>query len=232
MKKLTWMTVLGIGLLANQASADQAQVLKTQKDVVSYSVGLQTGRNFKKDDIDIDSSLFIRGLKDGMTGGKALLSEKDLRKAMNEVLGEVRRKAAINRRIAAEANRKEGDAFLAANQAKEGVTTLASGLQYTVLKPGDGNKPAAADTVEVNYRGTLLNGTEFDASADGKPATLKVASLIQGWQEALKMMPVGSRWRIVIPPQLAYGERGAGQDIGPNQTLVFDVELVAVKGNS
>lgn len=229
MKKLTWMAAVGIGLLANQAGAGQATELKTQKDVVSYTVGLQTGRHLKQDEIDIDSALFMKGLKDGMGGEKPLMSEKDIRKAMNELLGDVRRKAVEHHRIAAEENQKQGDAFLAANKTHKGVVTLPSGLQYSIVKEGDGKKPTDGNMVEVNYRGTLVNGTEFDASPDGKPATLQMSSLIPGWKEALKLMPVGSKWRIAVPPQLAYGERGAGQDIGPNQTLLFDVELVAVK---
>jgi FKBP-type peptidyl-prolyl cis-trans isomerase FklB len=131
--------------------------------------------------------------------------------------------------MAAADNKKEGDAFLAENMKKEGVMALPSGLQYKILKAGSGKMPTDADTVECNYRGTFINGTEFDSSyRTGKPATLKVKGVIPGWQEALKLMPVGSKWQLFIPPQLAYGERGSGP-IGPNATLIFDLELLAIK---
>lgn len=230
MTKLTWqVAALGASLLATQASAGDVQVLKTQKDTVSYSIGVQTGRQFKKDDIELNTELFVRGLKEGLAGTKPLLTDKELRKVMGSVLAEVRQKAALQRHLATLENKKKEETFLAANKAKDGVVALPSGVQYTVLKEGDGKKPTDADTVVVNYRGTLLDGTEFDATENGKPTDLKVATLIPGWKEALKMMPAGSKWHLVIPAQLAYGERGVGQDIGPNQTLLFDVELVAVK---
>jgi FKBP-type peptidyl-prolyl cis-trans isomerase len=229
MKTAKWIALLGVGLLAAQASAEEATVLKTPKDMTSYSMGLQSGRHFRTDEIDVDVGLFVKGLKDGLSGEKPLLSEKDLRKVMNGVLGEVRRKEAANRRLAMEENRKKSEAFLAENKTKEGVVTLPSGIQYKVLKAGDGKKPTDTDVVEVNYRGTLLDGTEFDATDPGKPATFKLSQAIPGWRQALKLMPAGSRWQVFIPPELAYGARGAGSDIGPNEALVFEVELVAVK---
>jgi FKBP-type peptidyl-prolyl cis-trans isomerase FklB len=132
--------------------------------------------------------------------------------------------------IAGDANKKEGDAFLAANKTKEGVVTLPSGLQYKILQEGTGPKPTASDTVVCNYRGTLLNGTEFDSSYKrGQPATFAVGQVIHGWTEALQLMTVGSKWQLFIPPDLAYGPRGAGNDIGPNATLVFEVELVSIQ---
>lgn len=220
---------LGLCFLAAQAGAGDNAVLKTQKDQVSYGIGVNIARSFKADEIEFDPELVLRGLKDASSGEKLLMRDKELRHVMNSFQGELRQKAALKHRLAAMDNRKEGDAFLAANKVKEGVLSLPSGVQYTVLKMGDGKKPADSDTVEVNYRGTLLNGTEFDSSEDGKPASLKVAHLIPGWKDALKLMPEGSKWQIFIPPQLAYGERGVGHDIGPNQTLAFEVELVAVK---
>lgn len=223
------IVIVGLGLLALQASAEEKMVLKTQKDQISYSVGLQSGRHFRKDNIDVDPELFMKGLMDGISGEQPLLSERDLRKVMLGVLGEVRRTEAANRAAAAEDNRKKGEAFLAENKTKEGVMILPSGLQYKVLKKGSGKKPQDGSTVEVAYRGVTLSGAEFDSTEPGKTASLKLPELIPGWREALTLMPTGSKWQIVIPPQLAYGARGAGTDIGPNETLMFEVELVAVK---
>jgi FKBP-type peptidyl-prolyl cis-trans isomerase len=226
---LTWMAVLGVALLAAQVSAEETQVLKTEKDQLSYSLGADMGRNLQRQGIEVDLDLVIRGLKDGLAREKLLIPEKDVRKILIALQAEVRRKQVQARRIAAEDNKKEGEAFLAENKTKDGVVTLPSGLQYKILKAGDGKKPAETDTVEVNYRGTLLDGTEFDSSYENKkPATLKVNGVIRGWSDALKLMPVGSKWRLFIPPQLAYGARGSGL-IGPNATLIFEVELLAIK---
>lgn len=220
---------LGFCFLAAQASAEDNAVLKTRSDQVSYGIGVNMARSFKSDEIEFNPDLVLRGLKDATSGEKLLIHEKELKHVMNSFQGELRQKAALKHRLAAMDNKKEGEAFLAANKEKEGVQSLPGGVQYMVLKMGEGKKPTDTDTVEVNYRGTLLNGTEFDSSADGKPTTLKVSQLIPGWKDALKLMPEGSKWQLFIPPQLAYGERGVGRDIGPNQTLSFEVELVAVK---
>ena len=148
---------------------------------------------------------------------------------MTELQGQVRERMEAKRKQDTETNKKEGDTFLAANKAKPGVTTLPSGLQYKVLKEGTGPKPTPTDTVECNYRGTLIDGKEFDSSYKrGEPATFPVTGVIKGWTEALQLMPVGSKWQLVLPPDLAYGERGAGADIGPNATLVFEVELLSI----
>lgn len=224
-----WMMVLGLGFLVAQANAEEAQVLKTQRDVQSYGIGVNIAKSFKRDEVDIDLNLMVKGMKDAMAGEKLLMPEKELRRAMNSFQSELRQKAAARSRIAAVDNKKKGDDFLAQNKTREGVVTLASGVQYKVLKAGDGKLPTEPDTVECYYRGTLLDGTEFDSTEPGKPATLKVAQLIPGWKEALKLMPAGSKWQLYIPPQLAYGPRGVGSDIGPNETLVFEVELLSVK---
>ncbi len=168
-------------------------------------------------------------MKDGLSGEKLLMPEKDLRKVMNAFQGELRQKAMMHHQTAAEENRKKGEAFLAENKTKDGVVTLPSGVQYKILKAGDGKRPTDGDTVECYYRGTLLNGTEFDGTEPGKPATLKVEMLTAGWKEALKLMPKGSKWQIFIPSQLAYGSRGVGSDIGPNETLIFEVALLDIK---
>lgn len=224
-----WMMVAGLSFLVAQANAEEAQVLKSQRDVQSYGIGVNIAKSFKRDEVDIDMDLLVKGMKDAMAGDKLLMPEKELRRAMNSFQSELRQKAAARSRIAAVDNKKKGDDFLAQNKNKEGVVTLASGVQYKVLKAGDGKLPTEADMVECHYRGTLLDGTEFDSTEPGKPAMLKVAQLIPGWKEALKLMPAGSKWQLYIPPQLAYGPRGVGSDIGPNETLVFEVELLAVK---
>ena len=228
---LKWIAVLGVWLLAAQVSAQETQVLKTEKEKVSYGIGVDVARNFKRLGIDLDVNVLLKAMRDEFSGEKLLMTEEDLRATMNSFQGELRQKQAQAVRSAAEDNKKAGDVFLAENKTKEGVVTLPSGLQYKILKAGDGKKPAETDTVEVNYRGTLINGTEFDSSySRGQPATFKVkGGVIPGWTEALKLMPVGSKWQLFIPPQLAYGERGAGRDIGPNATLIFEVELLAIK---
>jgi FKBP-type peptidyl-prolyl cis-trans isomerase len=228
MMKLKWIALTSFSLLALQAGAEEAKVLKTEKDIASYAIGVMTARNFQKDNMDIDVDLMMRGLKDGLARGNLLMPEKELRKVMSTVMGEARKAMVLNRRTAAEANRQAGAKFLAENKTKEGVITLPSGVQYSVIKQGDGKVPADSDMIEVNYRGNLLNGTEFDASEPGKPAHLKLSSLIPGWKDAVKLMPVGSKWKIVVPASAAYGERGVGSDIGPNETLVFEVELVGL----
>jgi FKBP-type peptidyl-prolyl cis-trans isomerase len=204
-------------------------VLKTDKDKLSYGIGVSVGRNFKKQETDVDLNLMIKGLKEGLAGEKLLLSEKELRKVMNNYQTEVRKNLILAKRLAIEENKKKGEAFLAENKTKSGVVALPSGVQYLVLKAGNGKMPAETDMVEVQYRGTLLDGTEFDATEEGHTANLKVSALIAGWKEALKLMPAGSKWKIFIPAQHAYGERGVGGDIGPNETLVFEVELIAIK---
>lgn len=227
---LKWMAVLGVVLLTAQVSGEETTVLKTEKDKVSYAIGIDLARNMKRQGIEIDLNLFIRGLKDGLSGEKLLMTEEDLRKTMSAFQGELRLKQRLAHRLAAEDNKKKGEASLAENKIKEGVVTLPSGLQYKILKDGDGKKPTEADTVEVNYRGTLIDGTEFDSSySRGQPATLKVTGVIPGWKETLKLMPVGSKWQLFVPSHLAYGTRGIPPNIGPNTTLIFEVELLAIK---
>src|SRR5712675_299807 len=204
--------------------------LKTQKDKTSYAMGMNMGAGLRKQAIDIDPAIVARGLRDSFTNGKTLLSEEEERTLLTQLQNEVRKKQQELAQVAGEANKKQGVAFLEANKTKEGVVTLPSGLQYKILQAGTGPKPAATDTVVCNYRGTLLDNTEFDSSYKrGQPATFPVGGVIKGWTEALQLMPVGSKWQLFIPADLAYGERGAGGDIGPNATLIFEVELVSIE---
>ena len=202
-----------------------APVLNTQKEKVSYAAGVDMARSLQRQGVEVDRDLFLKGVKDGLSGGTLLLSDDDINKMLKAFKTEQKMKLAERKYqqseqlrkqrqaagLAGEENRKAGEAFLAANKAKDGVVTLPSGLQYRILKAGDGGKPSDADTVECRYRGTLIDGTEFDRSDPaGQPATFKVAGVIPGWREALKLMPTGSKWQLFIPPQLAYGARGRG----------------------
>jgi FKBP-type peptidyl-prolyl cis-trans isomerase FklB len=217
-------------LASGAAGAQEKPGLKDQKEKVSYIIGFDIGADFKKQAIDVDPEIVARGIKDGLAGKKSLLPEEEAKQVMADFGKEMRARQEELRKAAGEKNKKEGEAFLAGNKAKEGVKTLPSGLQYKVIKPGTGKKPTAADNVTTHYKGTLIDGTEFDSSYPrGKPATFPVSGVISGWTEALQLMQEGAKWQLFIPPNLAYGERGAGQVIGPNTTLIFEVELISVQ---
>jgi FKBP-type peptidyl-prolyl cis-trans isomerase FklB len=206
-------------------------VLTTPRQKASYAIGLNIGKGLHRDAVDIDPNILLRGLKDAMAGGKTLLTDEEAKAAMVAVQADLRKRQEAKMEIAGDANKKEGDAFLAANKEKDGVVTLPSGLQYKILKEGTGPKPTATDSVVCNYKGTLLDNTEFDSSYKrGQPATFKVGQVIKGWTEALQLMPVGSKWQIFVPGELGYGLRGAGGPIGPNATLVFEIELLSIEG--
>jgi FKBP-type peptidyl-prolyl cis-trans isomerase FklB len=214
---------------AKQQPPSSIAGFKSDSDAISYAVGASIGRNFKKDDIAINQKIFVQGLSDALAGSKLKMSEKEFKSVLAGFQGDMRRKMAANQKDRSIKNQKKADDFLAENGKKADVVTLPSGVQYKILKAGIGAKPAESDIVEVNYRGTLLDGTEFDASPAGKTANLKLAQLIAGWKEALTLMPVGSKWQLFIPAKAAYGERGVGTDIGPNEMLIFDVELLSIK---
>jgi len=217
---------------AKTAAAKSAATtaLKTPKDKFSYALGMNLGASLHKQSVDVDPSIVAQGLRAALAGGKTLLTQEEAQAALMEVQNELRKKQQEKMQVAGEANRKEGEAFLASNKAKEGVVTLPSGLEYKILKEGNGPKPTASDSVVCNYRGTLINGTEFDSSyKSGQPATFPVNGVIKGWTEALQLMPVGSKWQLFVPSSLAYAERGAGGDIGPNATLIFEVELLSIQ---
>jgi len=180
--------------------------------------------------VDVDPAIFLRGVKDALSGSKALLTDEEIKSTLTILQTQLQKQQEETMRQAAEVNKKAGDAFLAENKTKEGVVALPSGLEYKILTPGTGPKPAATDTVVCNYRGTLIDGKEFDSSYKrGQPATFPVSGVIKGWTEALQLMPVGSKWQIVVPGDLAYGDRGAGPDIGPGSTLIFEVELLSIQ---
>jgi FKBP-type peptidyl-prolyl cis-trans isomerase FklB len=205
--------------------------LKTDKEKGSYALGMNIGQNMRKDALDLDPNLVAQGLKDALSGSKTLMTEAEAQEAFAKLRNEVVAKKQAEMQQAGEANKKTGEQFLAANKAKEGVVALPDGLQYKILKAGTGPKPKATDTVTVNYRGTLIDGTEFDSSYKrNQPETLGVGQVIKGWTEALQLMPVGSKWQLFIPPDLAYGSNGAGNAIGPDSTLIFEVELLSIKG--
>jgi FKBP-type peptidyl-prolyl cis-trans isomerase len=208
-----------------------AITLKTTKEKFSYALGMNLGSNLHKQSVDVDPAILSQGLKAGLTGGKTLMTPEEAQATLMEVQTDMRKKQEEKMQATAGVNKKEGEAFLAVNKTKEGVVTLPSGLQYKIIKAGTGPKPAATDVVVCNYRGTLVNGTEFDSSYKrGQPATFPVNGVIKGWTEALQLMPVGSKWQLFIPSSLAYQDRGAPSGgIGPGATLIFDVELMSIQ---
>lgn len=211
--------------------SQQGVVLNTQKDKISYAVGMNIGTNLHRQPLDVDPAILLQGLKDVLAGNKPLLTEEEARTLLTQLQEDMRKQQAEKAQQMGAANKAEGETFLAANKTKEGVITLPSGLQYKILKAGTGPKPSASDSVVCNYRGTLINGAEFDSSYKrGQPATFPVNGVIKGWTEALQLMPVGSKWQLFIPAQLAYGERGAGADIGPNAALIFEIDLLSIQG--
>lgn len=217
---------------AKTQSSQPPSPFKDQKERSSYAIGAYFGRflqNQAMDANDIDSNILMQGLKDAMAG-KTQMTDEEQRATLTQLQSAAQAKVAERRKTESAANQKEGEAFLAANKTKEGVTTTPSGLQYKVLTAGTGPKPAASDTVVCNYKGTFINGTEFDSSAKhGGPATFQVGGVIKGWTEALQLMPAGSKWQLFVPSSLAYGEQGFGRDIPPNETLIFEVELLSIQ---
>ncbi|HTX99530.1 MAG TPA: FKBP-type peptidyl-prolyl cis-trans isomerase [Bacteroidota bacterium] len=205
--------------------------LATKKDSVSYGIGFNIGRNLVKDSIEVSYDAVVAGMKDALVdSAKRILSKNAMDSCMRAWQNEMLEKQMATMKTQGDKNKAEGDAFLAQNKTQPGVVTLPDGLQYKVIKEGTGQKPKANQTVTVNYRGTLLNGEEFDNSYKrGEPATFQCGGLIKGWNEALQLMKVGSKWQVWIPADLAYGERGAGGVIPPNATLAFEMELLSVK---
>lgn len=211
------------------APAQDKPELTTPKQRISYSIGANIGGNLKRQDLDLDAKALAAGLTDALSG-KPVLSEAEMREVLTAFQQDMQTKMQARQKAEAETNAKKAEEFLAANGKKEGVKTTASGLQYKVLKSGSGKTPKATDTVKVHYHGTLVDGTVFDSSVErGEPVTFPVEGVIPGWAEALQLMKEGDKWQVVLPPKLAYGERGAGSRIGPNSALIFDVELLSIE---
>jgi FKBP-type peptidyl-prolyl cis-trans isomerase FklB len=223
------IAVLAAAAALGLNAADDKVELKNQRDKVSYGIGVNFGTSWKQQEIDVDPDLVVRGIKDALAG-KALMNESEVRTTLSAFQQELRAKQMEKRKLLGEKNKAEGEKFLAENKGKSGVTALPSGLQYKVLADGKGESPRSNDMVTVNYRGTLIDGTEFDSSYKrGQPATFGVTGVIRGWTEALQLMKPGAKWELFIPSELAYGERGSGQQIPPNTTLIFEVELVSIQ---
>lgn len=211
--------------MATPLVAQEKTNLKDQKDKASYAIGLNIGMNFNRQKINVSPDVLYSGIKDGMAG-KPQMTEAEVKEAMEAFQKDMESQM----KTAGEKNLKDGEKFLAENKKKDGVKTTASGLQYKVIKEGSGAQPKDTDTVTVHYRGTLIDGTEFDSSFKrNEPATFPLNAVIKGWTEGVQLMKTGGKYQFFIPSKLGYGERGAGSDIGPNSTLIFDVELINIK---
>lgn len=208
------------------SSAGFAADIKSNKQKYSYAIGFQIGSNLKRENADVDVDAIKQGIQDVLSDAKLKVSMEEMQAAVMEM----QKQQQAARQARGEKAKKEGTDFLAKNKKQKGVTTLPSGLQYKIVKAGKGEKPKPTDTIVAHYRGTLINGKEFDSSYKrGQPATFAVNQVIKGWQEVIPMMSTGSTWKVFIPSELAYGERGAGANIGPNETLIFDIELLEIK---
>ena len=221
---------IGLSLLCGPPLAAEAPDPEDEKQKLSYSIGYQVGGDFKRQGLEIYPELVVKGVLDAQAGSEPLMAPEEMRQTLTELKQQAAAAAKQQREEQARKNLAEGEAFLAANAEKEGVVTLPSGLQYQVLSEGEGNPPTATDTVTVHYRGTLIDGTEFDSSyGRGEPATFPLDRVIPGWTEGLQLMRPGAKYRLFVPPALAYGERGGSSKIGPNSALVFEVELLSVQ---
>ncbi|MFO0821271.1 MAG: FKBP-type peptidyl-prolyl cis-trans isomerase [Pirellulales bacterium] len=242
MKKLScWAVVVAVALAsgtavvaqekgAPAAKAPAAKAPATPIEKASYGIGLNIGRGMKSDGLEVDVKFLVQGVMDAIEGKESVLTEAQLREAFQTVQKELQAKQLEKAKMAGDKNKKDGEAFLATNKKKQGITTTESGLQYQVLKSGKGASPKATDQVRTHYHGTLIDGKVFDSSVDrGEPVTFPVNGVIKGWTEALQLMKVGDKWKVFVPSALAYGERGAGADIGPNAVLVFEIELLGIE---
>ncbi|MDT8442714.1 MAG: FKBP-type peptidyl-prolyl cis-trans isomerase [Desulfuromonadales bacterium] len=219
-----------VGCAPEEANSAPELKLDTPKNRISYTIGVNIGQDFKSQKMDVDPDVLLMGLKDSLAGKELQLSDEEMVDEIQAFQQEMQAKMVAEMEAMATTNKTDGEAFLAENAKQEGVVVTESGLQYKVLETGDGESPGPADVATVHYRGTLIDGTQFDSSYDrGEPATFPVGGVIAGWTEALQLMKPGAKWQLFIPSELAYGERGAGQAIGPNATLLFDVELISVE---
>ena len=222
--------ILIVAFLSGICLAGERPGLKDEKEKISYSVGYQIGGDFKRQGVELDPDLLVKGIRDAAGGAEPRISPQEMRKTLVDLKKKVEADERKRRREKAGKYRAEGEAFLSANGKKEGVVTLPSGLQYKVLAAGKGTSPGPADNVTVHYRGTLVDGTEFDSSYQrNEPATFGVDRVIPGWKEALPMMKEGAKWQLFVPSKLGYGEQGSGSRIPPNSALLFEVELISVR---
>jgi FKBP-type peptidyl-prolyl cis-trans isomerase FklB len=225
----TLSAALAASLLALPSLVRADDTLTTDKDKVSYSMGVDMGRNLQKQGIDVNPDVLLEGIKDGMAGGALKMSDDEMQATMTAFIQGVRAKLQVKEQAEGADNKSKGEAYLEANKKKDGWNVTSSGLQYKIITTGTGEKPKATDTVVTNYRGTTIDGTEFDSSYKrNQPAEFPVNEVIPGWTEALQMMPVGSKWQLAIPANLAYGDK-APPEIGPNSVLLFDIELLGIK---
>ena len=223
------VVVLVLALVVFSRPVWAGEELTSEKDKISYSIGLTIGKDFKNKEIEVNPEAFLQGLKDGHSGAEPRLSLEEREETMRLFGQQLKEKQEARQKARAKENKEKGAAFLAENKGKEGVKTLESGLQYQVLKEGTGKQPKADDTVTVHYKGTTVDGREFDSSYKrGQPATFKLDRVIKGWTEGVRLMKEGAKWRLFIPPDLAYGASGAGAAIGPEETLIFEIELIKV----
>jgi FKBP-type peptidyl-prolyl cis-trans isomerase len=230
MMKIWLGAVLAVVFMATTGYSAEAPALKTQKEKRSYAIGVDIGNMLSRQPVDMDVDSFLKGAQDVLNKKKLLLTDEELKDILTVLQKEMAAKQDERMKGLAEKNKKDGESFLAENKKKEGVKTLPSGLQYKVIKEGTGKTPKVTDTVTTNYRGTVIDGTEFDSSYKrGQPTTFPVNGVIRGWTEALQLMKTGSKWQLFVPSDLAYGERGAGPQIGPNAVLIFEVELLSVQ---
>ena len=229
---LLLMLFTACGKAASESAAKplKAGDLDSQKKKVSYAIGLDIGKNFKERALDVDLDILIQGLRDAQGNGQPLLNNEEVQKVMTQFQQDMMKAEQEKRTGQAQANKAKEETFLKENAKKPGIKVTASGLQYLVITDGSGPQPKDTDTVKVHYRGTLLDGSEFDSSYKrNQPAVFPLNGVIKGWTEALQLMKVGSKWQVFLPAGLAYGENGAGQVIGPNATLIFDVELLGIE---
>ncbi len=216
--------VLGLATLGSYAAGPVPP--KDEKERLSYSIGLEVARNFKRNAVDVDPNMVLQGLNDGLSGERPAVSEKEFKKIIQDFQSTVRQRMVASRQVLTVDNRRRAEAFLLQNKSQEGVREVGNGVQYRVLKEGSGKRPLDVDSVTIAYRGSLLDGTTFDATDVGRPGTVRLVDLGNGLRSAIKSMTVGSHWQVWVPPHLGYGDRGVGNDVGPNELLIYDVELL------